>query len=43
MISFNPSYKKFRFRPKYGRVSGSFLIIKAEISGVFTIDIRYQT
>ena len=40
MISFNPTYKKFRFRPKFGRVSGSFLTAKAEINGILTIHIR---
>jgi hypothetical protein len=39
--SFIASYSKFRFRPKFGRVSGSFLPTKTEIKGVVTIHNRY--
>ncbi len=43
MISFNPTYKKFRFCAKYGRVSVSFLPAKAEINGILTIHRRWAS
>jgi hypothetical protein len=42
MISFNPTYKKFRFRPEFGRVNGSLSLGKVEINGILTIHRRYR-
>ncbi len=40
MISFNTKYKKFRFYPEFGCVSGSFTLNNTEIKETFTIDQR---
>jgi hypothetical protein len=43
VASFIASYREFRFRPKFGRVSGSLLPDKTEIKGIVTIHRRYAS